>query len=427
MKLVFVQVFLFVHVLGWCQVEWDTEIKKCFREEEYSKVIALCEEDARKYPPGYRTAHDLPRKQMLAEAKKCSALIDSARNLRRTRAYEAKSLFEQVMAIRNEIWDLIGDKQPVRHPETALWIADIEHTRPAVVSSPVLSSFYGIRAKVIENVCQFFADLNNSFFSGEERVKTDLKYCTAAFEKHVAFLWETDGHFRCTANGDHIVNYPLVSTTGGWYMNVPVAFEQNEKSMMTLEFTYDGKINYIKESLPELRYNKVEYTAKVDSAHLEEIRDFVETFRIAYKNKDIDFIEKAFSEHAIIITGKDKGLSIKTANEVPVPEVSESSRYKFDKQSKEQYINKLKRVFDKNKRINVEFSDIEVQRHHEFGFLYGVTLKQMWYSDVYSDTGWVFLLIKFRQDEEPLIFVRTWQPVSCGKENVFRFNDFELH
>lgn len=134
MRFVFVLLFLYIHVSVWSQTGWDTEIKKCFREEEYSKAIALCEEDARRYPPGHRTEHDLPRKRIWAKAKECSRLIDSAQKINDIN--EAKTLLENVIKIREKIWYLVGEGKPIAHPKTKPLIDSIirKLSNPALIS-----------------------------------------------------------------------------------------------------------------------------------------------------------------------------------------------------------------------------------------------------------------------------------------------------
>ena len=94
-------------------------------------------------------------------------------------------------------------------------------------------------------------------------------------------------------------------------------------------------------------------------------------------------------------------------------------------QSKEQYINKLTRIFKNNRRINVEFDHISVVMHGAKKNIYGVTLHQKWQTSSYSDEGWLFLLWDFNDPEKPQIHVRTWQPDQVvAKDGVFTLDDF---
>ena len=60
--------------------------------------------------------------------------------------------------------------------------------------------------------------------------------------------------------------------------------------------------------------------------------------------------------------------------------------------------------------MNIRFSGIELVKHSQYPEIYGVTLKQDWSSSTYSDVGYLFLMIDFRDEDNPLIKVRTWEP-----------------
>ena len=88
---------------------------------------------------------------------------------------------------------------------------------------------------------------------------------------------------------------------------------------------------------------------------------------------------------------------------------------------------------EKNKLFEkkIDFDDVKIVRNGATGKqdYYGVTLHQKWHSTNYSDEGYVFLLWDFRNEERPVIHVRTWQPDRYGDKtlnsnDVFSINDF---
>lgn len=144
------------------------------------------------------------------------------------------------------------------------------------------------------------------------------------------------------------------------------------------------------------------------------ILQYVERFRTAYNQKDIETIEKMFSDDALIITGKVVMLR-------PSEMQTASPKVEYTKQSKQQYIINLKKAFRRNKWIDVKFSQIG-ENGEEGGCAgitqskidptkFGVRLRQEWKSSTYSDEGYLFLLWEFPKDgRDPIIHVRTWQP-----------------
>ena len=62
-----------------------------------------------------------------------------------------------------------------------------------------------------------------------------------------------------------------------------------------------------------------------------------------------------------------------------------------------------------------------------------MTLKQYWHTDRYQDEGYLFLLIDFRDSDNPQIQVRTWQPykdntgkILVNKKDVFHLGSFRI-
>ena len=86
--------------------------------------------------------------------------------------------------------------------------------------------------------------------------------------------------------------------------------------------------------------------------------------------------------------------------------------------AKEDYLARLEKVFQTNRKINVRFTDFRIMRHPSTDGIYGVQLRQRYQADRYSDDGYLFLLWDFRNPERPLIHVRTWQPETDVREGV---------
>lgn len=146
-----------------------------------------------------------------------------------------------------------------------------------------------------------------------------------------------------------------------------------------------------------------------------QILHWVEQFRNAYCQKDINFMNAVFSEDALIVTGK----VVKRVN-------YEGPKVQYNVMGKQQYLANLRRVFARNSYINVHFDDITVVRHGTKPNFYGVTLKQGWSSSTYSDEGIVFIVWDFTDEFNPKILVRTWQPMEVEDNEVFRLKDFKL-
>lgn len=165
-----------------------------------------------------------------------------------------------------------------------------------------------------------------------------------------------------------------------------------------------------------------------DFEHRQLILEYVERFRNAYNLKDLDFMQQIFSEDALIITGKVVKAVKSDINRMSLS----NNKIVYSQQTKKQYLANLARVFKANKRINVQFDDIKVVHHPAKKGFYGVTLKQGWQSDGYSDEGYLFLLWDFTNEDAPQIHVRTWQPdkidvnTPLPEDEIFSIDDFDL-
>ena len=114
------------------------------------------------------------------------------------------------------------------------------------------------------------------------------------------------------------------------------------------------------------------------------------------------------SDDVLIITGsviktKPQTTDILSAN-------LSNERIAYTRRSKEEYLNGLRGVYEANQYKNITFEELEVVQHAKYPELFGVTLKKLWNTTRYSDVGHVFLMIVFKDEENPIIHVRTWQP-----------------
>lgn len=171
--------------------------------------------------------------------------------------------------------------------------------------------------------------------------------------------------------------------------------------------------------------------AKVLSGKLDEddaerrrmILAYCEHLRTAYTTKDIDFLKQVFSEQALIIVG-----NVVKAKQDNVDRYLPADRVTYILRTKKEYIARLTSAFAANKQIDVQFTDFHVMRHPTAKGIYGVTMRQKYSSDKYSDDGYLFILWDFRDQSMPMILVRTWQPAeSISEDNeVVNIRDFNL-
>lgn len=243
----------------------------------------------------------------------------------------------------------------------------------------------------------------------------------------IEMLWE-NSPFVCTDN--QIVEHCLTTGTGYQIRNIPLQMKspEGDDDYQEAVISFDKKGNmtsfYIAISM-NLFMNVVNGNKDItDLRRRELILDYVEQFRTSYNKKDLKFLDQVFSEDALIITGKV--IKAKPRDGIKLPD-----KIEYRKQSKQEYLTKLKQIFAVNKQIRVTFDEIEVMRHPTNANVYGVTLHQGYTSDRYHDDGFLFLLWDFTDESAPEIHVRTWQPDQfnggkLAKEKIFTLSDFDI-
>lgn len=247
----------------------------------------------------------------------------------------------------------------------------------------------------------------------------------------IVMLW---GNVRFRTLDDEIVTNCIRLGGGqfsGWQVrNIEVemkpldeTYKENKIQEVSIDFDKNGRIVDFNFTLGINQYMRIikEGEELDDLDRRMQILHYVEQFRNAYNQKDINFMDAVFSEDALIITGK---VIRRVPNELQIR--STRPEIQYTKQSKQQYLANLKRVFARNGYINVKFDEIKVLRHGANPNFYGVTLIQHWNSSTYSDEGILFLVWNFENPDSPQINVRTWQPMETPDDDIFTLDNFKI-
>ena len=288
----------------------------------------------------------------------------------------------------------------------------------------------GIKSKIESGVSRMLTEINAAEDAGRSLNFSAMGNIGTRVQQSMAMLWE-NCPFECT--DEEIIEHCITTGTGYQVRNIPLMmkptgereFGEDEYQEAVISFDKQGNVEsfYLSISM-NLYMNVIKSNLELtDLRRRQLILDYVEQFRTAYNQKDINFLNQVFSDDALIITGKV--ITTKHA------EGFTSQKIQYNKQSKEQYIKNLSGVFKRNSYIKVTFDEIEVMRHPVNPNFYGVTLLQGWTSGRYHDDGYLFLLWDFTNENAPQIHVRTWQPDKIGgeplpKDEVFSLSDFDI-
>lgn len=199
------------------------------------------------------------------------------------------------------------------------------------------------------------------------------------------------------------------------------SLRQNFVEDIVFTFNADKKIECLAFGLDEMAQKDImSKTVWPETARMA-LMEFLENYKTAYALKRLDYIKSIFDDNAIIIVGK----VTKTAR----PNSTDSQAYTMDTKvrrtllSKDEFISRLGVSFRSNEFINIRFANNDVRKAAK-GEIYGIQIKQDYYSTNYGDEGYLYLQVDISNPKEPNIFVRTWQDKPDPEIGLFGLGDF---
>ena len=204
------------------------------------------------------------------------------------------------------------------------------------------------------------------------------------------------------------------------------SFSGNHRTFVedvVFHLTKDGKVSEVAFGLNKPAVDDIMNRGAWSDEARKVMINFLESYKTAYALKRLDYISSIFSNDALIITGS---FVKSTGNKEVGP--SNIKHVKYTRQTKAQYMKSLKACFASNEYVNIHFADNIIRRSASNPNIYGIQIKQDYYSSSYGDTGYLFLLIDFKDVKAPLIHVRTWQPDKDpnARDGRIGMQDFQL-
>lgn len=191
-------------------------------------------------------------------------------------------------------------------------------------------------------------------------------------------------------------------------------------------FRFDT-INKVVTSLAFRLSDQAEYDIISKTKWPEESRlilvNFLEDYQTAYALKRHRYLESIYSDDALIIVGRmvkkteipDRMTLKLTAEEVELT--------KYDKDT---YMKNLAMCFGNNEYIRLRFTETDFTKANNRNDVYGVRVRQEYFSSSYGDVGYLFLLVDLR-GAQPLIHVRAWQPDKVDLEKLMNMSDVRFN
>ncbi len=204
-------------------------------------------------------------------------------------------------------------------------------------------------------------------------------------------------------------------------LKMSFSFSNNKKFVEDVVFTFnsDGLIECLSFALSKKALDDM--NAKTSWGETERliITDFLENYKTAFALKRADYINSIFSDNALIIVGQ----FVQNAVNVENP-YANNKILKYNRMDKDTYIKALRRSFAGNEYINLEFEDSQLKKAGTGDNVFGIQIKQNYFSPNYGDQGYLFLMVDLKDVKNPVIHVRTWQPEKNKDGSVYGMEDF---
>lgn len=190
--------------------------------------------------------------------------------------------------------------------------------------------------------------------------------------------------------------------------SLPMSFSFSQgKRTFTENVVFDiekknGLICWLSFALSDFDYKTISNN-DYNNKNLILIINFIENYQTSYALKRLDYIEKMFSDSALIIVGYEAQYAPQNKEIKPKDEVY------YQRFNKKDFLSYLGKAFKSKEYINIDFSNLKIEPTAD-GKFYGLTLEQDYYSNNYSDKGYLFLYTNFENMEEPKIHFRSWLP-----------------
>lgn len=282
----------------------------------------------------------------------------------------------------------------------------------SMVSSTEVASYETIMGKVIAAIkSKNYASVESYFTpDGKEMFQKLLNYGNARILEEPSLNYIN--------NGDEVI-----------CRSIPMSFSFKNNTRKFVEnvcFTFNAnrKINCVAFGLGEeavadiLKHDDYSEKARIV------LTQFLENYKTAFALKRLDYITSIFDDNALIITG-----SVVKRTEYQSKE--EKTRFldnkivKYNRYTKNEYIKHLERCFKSNEFVNIRFANNDiVKAGGSYGEVYGIQIRQDYYSTNYGDTGYLFLFVDLNDPDNPIIKVRTWQPDRDPDFGLYGLGDF---
>lgn len=385
---------------------------------QYTLNIQYNNKPARNFDYSYWTGRDWTN---IFSAKDGVGIVEFIGNVTSNEIQlRAEYVFEGETTIDNELREVMGklDVVPFRSSYFKVPVGDLKpEPKPSSISnsqvhgnlsmventkhyeSTITSIVNAIRTKNYEAVKSLFTP------EGFEIYKNLLQYGNAKL------IGELDLKFIHIEDGVMCRSVPM-----------SFHFKNNNRTFIedvVFQFNISKKVSNITFGLSKVAVDDIISNDRWDERSKLILINFLENYKTAYALKRADYIESIFADDALIIVGSV--LKTKANGDNPY---RNNNIVRYNRYTKEQFIRNLRHSFASNEFINIRFEDNTILKSGKGGEVYGIQIKQDYFSSNYGDSGYLFLMVNINNPNEPIIHVRTWQPEKNPDGSIYGLGSF---
>lgn len=232
------------------------------------------------------------------------------------------------------------------------------------------------------------------------------------------------GNIPCTIN----------KTYDGWELrkiqviNHYSTLRKQTPEYIVLDFYPDGSLMDINFGIMDNLYEQFVEQGLMgnDWGNRQVIIKFVEKYRSAFLTRNIKTLDSLFADEAVIIVGRvfKKTKSKEMYKYLKFNDEQPDAQYM--QYTKNEYMKNQARIFDTQQDIYLGYNTFKINRKNKQDGLYGISMRQNYQATSYSDEGYLFLLVDFKE-ESPKIYVRSWQPQEWSEAALIKLSNFNLN
>lgn len=196
----------------------------------------------------------------------------------------------------------------------------------------------------------------------------------------------------------------------GFMQNVVFRFDEETKKVTSLAFR-----------LTDIAECDILGKDKWDPASRLTLISFLEDYQTAYALKNLKYLDQVFSDDALIIVGHVLENKKKSDNIY----IKDQRIVKLTQKTKSEYMQGLERAFNSREYINLRFTETNFVQAGNGEDIYGVQIRQEYFSNSYNDVGYLFLMVDLR-GAMPCIHVRAWQPDKTDMADLVKLGSFRI-